>query len=199
MLVYQDNNAALRSSPPPWLDGALGLHARESLDHGTRWWGIGNAHLVGPRDGGESLGDGWHVSVAAPINPQDFRRTLRWCRTVDSVDTAGRVWAAPVILNERGDRVILVAYGKDFLPALTAAQGRAVSIARAAREQLETAQEMEDGGIDLSVAARWTAELLALTHHVDMGTLAALSLVDEELILSVLSAVTGKSLRKSED
>jgi len=198
VLVYQDTRAAGRTTPPPWLDGAADLHARESLDHSQRWWGIGNAHLVGPRDGGEALDDGWHVSIAGRINPQEFRRVMRWCRTTEARDTAGRAWAAPVILSTGGDRTILVAYGKDFLPALTPAQDRAVSIARAAREALETAHEVDGAGLDMSLAARWTAELLALTHHVDMGTLAALQLVDEALILAVLSAATGLPLKKSE-
>ena len=199
MLVYKDTKASERRNPPPWMEGAHDLQERnERGTDSVRWWGIGNPHLVGDRRDWFTLDDGWKVSVAGPVNPQEFRRVMRWCRTVDVECTNGRKWTAPVILNEKGNRVILVSYGKDLLPALTAAQSRAFEIATAAREHLESAQEVEDGGLDMEVAVRWAVELLALTHHISMEAIAVLELMDEALILSVLAAATGLSLKKDD-
>lgn len=198
MLVYRDTKAATRRQAPPFLDGAADLFERADRNGQFRYWGIGNAHLVGERSDWQDMEDGFQVSVAGPINPQQFRRVMRWCRTVQVEDTQGRQWTAPVILNEHGDRSILVTYGRDFLPALTNAQTRAVEIAKAARDALVGAQEVEGGGLDMAVAARWTAELLSLTHHVSMEVLAVLELIDEALILAVLSATTGLKLAKVE-
>lgn len=198
MLVYKDTQAAKRRTPPPWLESAVDLQEANDRTGKARWWGIGNAHLVGERDDWISLDDGWQVAVAGPINPQQLRRSLRWCRTVNVEDTHGRVWTAPVILNEHGDRCILVSYGKDFLPVLNPAQARAVEISKAARDALVVAQEVEGGGLDMSVAARWVAELLSLTHHIGMEPIAALGLIDEALILEILSAAVGLKLAKVE-
>ena len=197
MLVYQDKQPAKRRTPPPGVDGVADLLCVECREGKHRWWGIQHAHLIGPRTDWIDLDDGWQVAVVDKITPQTFRRDLRWCRTVTVEDTAGRAWAAPVILSEAGDRIILVAYGRDFLPVLTPAQERAAAIATAARQQLLAAQEMGDG-IDFTVGARWTAELLSLTHHISMETLAALHLIDEALILAVLQSASALTLKKAE-
>lgn len=198
MLVYRDTRAAKRRVPPPWLDGAADLAEAGDRTGAFRWWGIGNAHLVGERADWTDLDDGWQVAVAGELNPQTFRRTIRWCRTLNVEDTHGRAWTAPVVLNESGDRCILVSYGADFLPVLSNAQTRALDIANAARQALNAAREVEGGGLDWPVAARWVAELLALTHHVSMGEIAALGMVDDALILAVLSATTGLALKASD-
>lgn len=200
MLVYKDTKAPERRNAPPWLEGAADLGERnERGQERFRWWGIGNPHLVGERNDWRQLDDGWQVGVAGPIDPQQFRRTLRWCRTINVQCTNGRTWTAPVILNERGSRVILVSYGKDLLPALTAAQSRAFEIATAAREHLEAAFQTEDGGLDMDIAVRWAVELLTLTHHISMEAIAVLELMDEALILSALAAATGLNLKKADE
>jgi hypothetical protein len=198
MLVYKDTQAGKRREPPAWLEGAADLQEANDRDGKARWWGIGNAHLVGERDDWQELDNGWRVAVAGPVDPRQFRRSIRWCRTVQVEDTHGRQWTAPVILNEHGDRCILVSYGKDFLPALNPAQARAVEIAKAARDALVAAQEVEEGGLDMSVAARWVAELLSLTHHIDMEVVAVLGLIDEALILEALAATVGLNLKKAD-
>jgi hypothetical protein len=198
MLVYKDTQAGKRREPPAWLEGAADLQEANDRDGKARWWGIGNAHLVGEREDWQELDNGWRVAVAGPVDPRQFRRSIRWCRTVQVDDTHGRQWTAPVILNEHGDRCILVSYGKDFLPALNPAQARAVEIAKAARDALVAAQEVEEGGLDMSVAARWVAELLSLTHHIGMEVVAVLGLIDEALILEALAATVGLNLKKAD-
>ncbi len=198
MLVYRDTKAAKRRAPPPGLDGAADLHEASDRNGRFRWWGIGNAHLVGERDDWTDLDDGWQVAAVGKLDPQQSRRTIRWCRTVDVQDAQGRTWTAPVVLNMNGDRCILVSYGKDFLPVLSNAQERALSLATAARDALVAAQGIDGAGLDMPVAARWVAELLALTHHMGMETMGALGLIDDALILSVLSAATGLSLKTAD-
>ncbi len=198
MLVYRDTKAAKRRVPPPGLDGAADLLEVADRNGRFRWWGISNAHLVGERDDWADLDDGWQVAVASKVDPQMFRRTMRWCRTVDVDDAHGRTWTAPVVLNASGDRCILVSYGKDFLPVLSNAQERALAVASAARDALVAAQGIDGAGLDFPVAARWVAELLALTHHIGMEAIGALGLIDDALILAVLGAATGLSLKTAE-
>lgn len=196
MLVYGDTKAAERRTAPPWLAGAADLCEVQSKDGSKRYWGIGNPHLVGERNDWQDLDDGWQVAIADAIDPQRFRRELRWCRTNQAEDTIGRVWSMPCILNEQGDRCILVRYGKDFLPSLTPEQSRAVEIAKAARDALTCA--VDGGELDMAIAARWTAELLALSHHVSVEVIGALCFIDDSLILSALSAAVGLPLKKKE-
>lgn len=198
MLIFQDNQPSTRQTPPPWLVGCADVLRVEDRTGAHRWWGVGNAHLIGPRDDYLPLSDGWLVALAGDLSPQIYRRTLRWCRTTEVEDTQGRTWTAPTILNAAGERVILVSYGRDYLPVLSADQARAVEIATAARQQLLAAHDLGEA-IDFSVAARWAAELLALTHHLSAEVLAVLAVLDEALILGVLSAACGLPLKRQGD
>lgn len=201
MIVYKDTRAATRTTAPPWLEGAADLLAVESLDRQARLFGIGqnNAHLIGERRDWQDLEDGWQFAVAGPLCPDEFARTLRWCRTIEAVDTQGRTWRAPIILGEHGDRLILVTYGgKDFRPLLTPVQERICQLASDARHAICAAAASEEGGIDWALGARWTAELLCLTHHISMEVIGAIGVVDDALTLAVLSAATGKRLKPTE-
>jgi len=202
VLVYRDTRAKDRRIPPPWLAGAADLLEVSDRQGRFRYWGIGNAHLIGERDDWTSLSDGWQVAVAGPINPQEFRRSLRWCRTLNSEDTQGRVWTGPVVTDAKGNRLILAAYGPDFLPVLNNAQQRAWDVAQAVREHLLAAQEVEDGSLDMSLCARWAAEYLSLTHHVSPEVLTAMphaALLDESLILRILSNAVGGRIVSGDD
>lgn len=197
MLVYKDTRGGTRRTPPTWLDGAADLMEVGDRHGAARWWGIGNAHLIGERTDWTDLDDGWQVAVAGPIDPRQMRRTLRWCRTCDVIDTQGRPWAVPVITDSKGNRLILAAYGKDFLPVLSAAQQRAWDIATAARDHFLAVQSVDDARLDMSLCARWMAELLSLTHHLSAEVMLALpqeSLLDEALILSGLTVAVGGRL-----
>ena len=196
MLVFQDAQARERQTPPAFLAGAVDLLQVEDRKGLHRWWGIGNAHLVGP-DGKEfrELSDGWSVAITGLINPADYRRDIRWASCADAEDTRGRAWRAPRILSEGGERIILVTYGRDFLPTMTPEQARAVEVASAAR--LAVLSAMESGGVvDFSLGARWAAELLAITHHLSVECLAVIGVLDEQLILAVLSVSCGLPLKR---
>lgn len=199
MLVYKDTKANIRRDPPPWLDGADDLQECNERSGQVRYWGIGNAHLVGDRKDWTALDDGWSVSIAGPIDPQDFRRVMRWCRTVEVEDTQGREWTAPVITDSKGNRLILAAYGKDFLPVLTNAQQRAWEVVQAAREHLTAINAIEGSQMDMGLCARWAVELLSLTHHISPEVILELGVLDEALILATLSAAVGGKIVESED
>jgi len=196
MLVYKDTLATTRRIPPPWLEGAADLMEAQDRQGRYRWWGIGNAHLVGEREDWQDLDSGWQVAVAGKIDPRQFRRVMRWCRTVQVRDTLGREWTAPVITDSKGNRLILVAYGGDFLPVLNPAQARAWDLVQAARAHFAAVQSVDDAELDMPLCARWAAELLALTHHISMGTIGMLRLMDDALALEVLSAAVGGTIRE---
>ncbi len=196
MLVYKDTLATTRRIPPPWLEGAADLMEAQDRQGRYRWWGIGNAHLVGEREDWQDLDDGWQVAVAGKIDPHQFRRVMRWCRTIQVNDTQGREWTAPVITDSKGNRLILVAYGADFLPVLNPAQARAWDLVQAARAHFAAVQSVDDAELDMPLCARWAAELLALTHHISMSAIGTLRLMDDALALEVLSAAVGGTIRE---
>jgi hypothetical protein len=197
MLVYRDTKATTRKTPPPWLDGAADLLEVADRQGKYRWWGIGNAHLIGERDDWRTLDDGWEVAAAGKPDPRQFRRVMRWCRTVQVKDTRGMEWTAPVITDSRGNRLILVSYGPDYLPALNPAQQRAWEIVQAAREHFAAVQSVDEAEMDMPLCAHWAAELLALTHHISMEVIGVLRLLDDALILEVLSAAVGGTIREA--
>lgn len=189
MIVYHDTTPDTRDTPPPWLVGAHDLHRRDA--QGGRWWGVG-AHpwLVGPQDTTwHDLDDGWRCCLVGDLDPVALRRAQRWCDTEPAVDLHARRWAAPVILGDDGQPVFRVAYGEDFLPALTPEQQRAQEIAKAARQALSS------GGIDGPYARRWAAGLLEITHHLHVQVIGKLTLLDDALVLSVLQPAAGKRLK----
>lgn len=189
MIIYHDTKAADRDTPPPWLVGATNLHRRDG--RGERWWGVGpTPWLVGPQAGTwHELADGWRCLLLGELDPRDLRRDQRWCDSEPAVDLHARRWAAPVILGEDGGPVFRVSYGRDFLPALTSEQSQAQTIAEAARQALAS------GGIDGPHARRWAAMLLTITHHLDVEVIGALGLLDDALVLSVLSPASGRPLK----
>ncbi len=197
MLVYKDTQAQKRRTPPPWLDGAADLMEANDREGRFRWWGIEHAHLIGERDDWRTLDDGWQVAVTGPIDPQCFRRVMRWCRTAEVADTQGRQWTAPVITDAKGNRLILVAYGPDFLPVLNPAQARAWELVQAAREHFLAVQSVDDAELDMPLCARWAAELVALTHHISMEVIGTLRLMDDALALNVLSAAVGGVIQEA--
>jgi hypothetical protein len=118
--------------------------------------------------------DGWSVALVPGItfDPRHLVRLQGWADVLEVCDMQRRAWHAPVIRRKGGGRAFRVAYGKDWLPALTPEQERAEEICRAALDaaNLET---------PMSVACQWAAELLSMTHHLTPSALAALALVDE--------------------
>jgi hypothetical protein len=191
VLLYRDKKPERSQTPPAWLVGAANLQRRD-LGEGATAWAIGEAYLVGDRTDWRPLADGYDVALLSPFNPQDITRDQRWARTCDATDLQGRTWSAPVISGPDGTRHFAVAYGEDYLPALTPDQLRAVAITQAARDALLSDN---DAGMDMSMACRWTAELLTLTHHLTMEILGKLCLIDDALALSVLGIATSQKLK----
>lgn len=152
----------------------------------------------GPDADWRLLADGWEACQAAPsLSPAVLARPLRWCRVVPVDDANGRAWLAPVILTPDGARAYTVAYGgPDFLPQPTPAQSAAETIAREARDTvLRQSGDPEAAGVPVPVACRWVASLLALSHHLSADTIAALGLIDDQLVRSVLHAAAGLDRR----
>jgi hypothetical protein len=190
MIIYRDTQHATRRTPPPGCDGAVDLVERPAADGSL--WAIGDGILVGPAPdrAWTDIGDGWQARLLDPLDTQRLRRDQRHVTTSWIADLRARHWAAPVVLADGGERALRVTYGADFLPALTDDQRHAEAIARAARDALVSNAE-----IDMALAARWTADLLAFANHVAPATLAALHLIDDALVVGVLSTAAGVRVR----
>ena len=141
--------------------------------------------------------DGWQVAEFgdAPWSPDlDLSRMDSWCRSLPVEDAKGRKWLAPVIRLPDGCRAYPVAYaGADFLPAPTPDQQVADAIAQEAHSALTTAAT--SGGVPVRAACQWAARLLSLTHHLTPATIAALGLLDGELVQRVLMVAAGMDAR----
>jgi hypothetical protein len=193
VIIYHDTKAADRDTPPPWLVGAIDLHRRDGK--GQRWWGVGpSPWLVGDHPGDWiALDDGWRCRLVGELDPLVLRRHQHWCDTAPAVDLQGRRWCTPVILADDGQPIFRVTYGgDDFLPQLTPEQTQAKEIALAARQALKT------GGIEGAHAKRWAARLLEIANHISVQVIARTGLMDDVLVLSALSPVTGLPLKREE-
>ncbi len=133
----------------------------------------------------------WQVGASGGIYPGDLERIgLLWCDTTEAADMRGRTWRAPVILTEDGGRAFRVAYGRDWLPALTPEQARAEKIAQEARTAMAS-----PAGLTMQVACQWAAELLCVTYHLCPEAVAATNLLDDALVIDVLCAAVSKPLK----
>lgn len=169
-------------TPPPWLLGADDVAHTMCADGSL--FGVGHPALLGSSGPWRDCGEGW--ACAGSQDPRELRRARLWCDVVDGVDQAGRWWSFPVILDREGRRSIRVAYGKDWLPALTPEQERAEAIAKEARAVLTGGQDPGP-----QVGCQWTAELLSITHHISPGVCQALHFIDDMLLAQALTIAAG--------
>jgi hypothetical protein len=176
-----------RPTAPAWLAGAEGLAQRRCRDGVL--WAIGDPITLGDDGPWIDIGDG--ISVAGPVESHaEYERNAAWLRTVTVSDLRGRAWEVPVILDERGERAFCVSYGADFLPAPTPEQYRMLDIAKAARDALIAASSGTQD-IPMQMACRWAAELLCASYHLTPETVAALAILDDELVLQIIGNAVG--------
>lgn len=180
MLRYLDRTS--QPIPPHWLRGASDLAHTVCKDGAL--WGVGHPALLGDAGPWKPCGDG--IEIAGQQDPAELRRGRLWCEVVGAVDRADQIWSAPVILDRDGRRAFRVAYGDDWLPALSDEQVRAEAIAREARAALTGGQ---DPGT--AVGCQWAAELLCITHHLTPKGIAALRLMDDMLMAQTLTIAAG--------
>jgi len=156
-------------------------------------WGVGDALTL---DGGgiwNDLADGY--AVAGPVDAHEaYQKRQSWFSTVEVEDLSGRVWQAPRIIDASGERVFRVAYGRDFLPELTAEQYRILDVAKAARDAI-AASTSGTQDATTQMACRWAAELLACTYHLSVDSIATLRIMDDALAVAVISAAIGLSCK----
>lgn len=188
MILYRDNLPRL--TPPDWLVGAPDLVVRESV--GGRYWAIGEAYLCGPQERNKwvDVGDGFSATIVGALDARPLTRAQRWCETVCGPDLQSRLWTIPTPLALDGSRTFRVAYGADYLPALTPEQQRTEDIARAARGAL-IAAGCNDEPLPMRIACAWTAELLSITNYVTPKVLGELGLIDDVLVAATLYASGG--------
>jgi hypothetical protein len=125
--------------------------------------------------------EGWEVAVipGVPFDPRLLARVQGWAGVAEIQDMHRRTWLCPLIREPGGRRAFQVAYGRNWLPALTPEQSRAEEICRAALDATNQDTPM-------SVICQWAAELLSLTHHTTPAALAAAAVVDGILALETL-------------
>lgn len=196
MLLYRDTLHGSRRDPPPWLVGVADVHCREGAR--GRLWGAGDGRVVGEQQHWLDLDDGWQCSAVGKAEPETCRREIAWADCGKVLSLAGEVWSAPILLTSDGNRAFRVAYGDDWLPALTPEQERAEAVANAAREALLRAVPSEDNpgeGLPMRVACQWAAELLSLAQGVTPQIIARLRVMDDRLAVGALMVATGMKVQ----
>ena len=179
MIIYRTTGPC-----PDFLAGAPSLCSR--IVEGGCLWGICDPILFSPPEAGwVEVPCGRAALVGSPQDPPLARHIDGMPLNV-ARDRAGHGWAVPCILNQGGERSFVAAIGADWLPSLSAEQSRLYEVAKAARADLMRCADLPDDGLDAAVAARWCAELICAANYIDAGTLLALRLLDEALILSAL-------------
>jgi hypothetical protein len=184
MIVYRDNKASKRQTPP-WLVGASDLIIREdTANFDIKYYGIGPAHSVGAGDKWTDLGDGYDARIVGELSSYLLTRHLPFVPVSEAMDMMGRGWHVPQVLNEDVP-LIIPTYDDNYLPVYNTEQQRIIDIAKAARAALRS------GGVDMSVAGRWTAELICCANHISEKALLRLNLLDNALVLTTLQVATG--------
>ncbi len=163
-------------------DGAALVHREIADGHVV---GIGDPLVWNQPRRWEDVGDGWSVALVpgTVLEPRYLTRLQGWADVGAVRDMHGRIWHAPVIRRVGGGRAFRVAYGRDWLPALTPEQARAEEIVAAA---LDAANQ----DTPMAVACQWAAELLSMTNHITPAALAATALMDETLAVGVVQMAT---------
>ncbi len=179
---------------PPWLAEWQPRSLSASLCHRE----VEAGHIVGiceplvfkPANRWVDIDESWSVGrvPGSKVEHDALVRDVLWCDIRAVRDLKDQVWAAPVILTATGGRAFRTAYGKDWLPELTAEQVRAEQIARAARDEFLRG---ENSALDMSVCCQWAAELLSLTHHLHPAVFSALALLDDRLAPETLGVAAG--------
>lgn len=199
MIVYEESPPREDGAAPEWLDGAPDLQRREGP--GKRWWGIGSGAMVGPHENAKwsPIGSGMSALLIRGFDPLTLAKSQQWCPTTAVADLKGRLWRAPCLLNEKGERQFFVSYGGDsFEPDLTPEQINAEKIAKAVRDAINAANatsETENLGLPIAMACRAAAVGLALVNHIPYEAFAPLRLLDDALTAGVLYAMSGKTPR----
>lgn len=190
MILYRDTKSHERITPPAWLEGAADLQSREDQD--GRLWGIGDGRLIGPADKGwQDVGDGFQARLLKPFNPGLLARSPDWCRFHRATDLHGTLWAVPQILAQDGSTLAIQAtYGPGWEIELTPLQAQADKASRWARHAISAAVEA-DAPLTVADGCQAAAEILSSVLHVSPQTLAALRLLDQGFVLTVLRTAAG--------
>jgi hypothetical protein len=185
--VIRFRDSKSRPTPPPWLVGASDLVQRVSRD-GTLW-GAGDALTLDAGGIWHDIGDG--IAVAGPTDAHDaYQKRQAWFTTEAVEDLSGRTWEIPRIVDANGERAFRVAYGPDFLPALTAEQYAMIEIAKAARDGVIASQTgVQD--VDMPTACRWAAALLCCSYHLNAASVGCLHILDDALVVGAIQAACG--------
>lgn len=156
--------------------------------------------MVGPHDGSQwrPIVPGIAATLLPDLDPLTMAMRQAWCPVTRVADLKGRVWLAPCLLNEKGERQFYVSYGDDFEPYLTPEQANAEKVALAVRSAITAANATSDTehiGLPTAMACRAAAVFLALVNHVPFEAFAPLRLLDTALTAGVLYSATGKTPR----
>jgi hypothetical protein len=182
VITYLDTTHT--SACPPWLVGAQSIATAEG-PHG-RLWGAGDPWLLRCTMADPEMDGDWRCRWDGV--PEQLRKHL-WAEPVPVEDLQGRKWRAPKILTSSGERAFSVAYGRDWLPALTPAQERALAIAKAAKTAFDGADYP-----DQPTCCQWAAELLTVCHHIPVDAVGACAIMDDALVIKILAAATATDI-----
>lgn len=185
MLVWRSKSggvpvvpACLSDWEPRGHNGAQLVHRETDAGHVV---GVGDPLVWQPPRKWFDVEDGWQVAMVPGVKfePRWLVRAQGWADVEEATDMHGRTWLAPKIRSPGGRRAFRVAYGRDWLPALSDEQRRAEEICEAA---------VNAAGADtpMSVACQWAAELLCMAMHATPIALAVLALVDDVLAVETL-------------
>ncbi len=195
MIAYLTKSGGLPAVPESlseWIPRPGYALCHSDLADGAHLVGIGDPVVFGSPRRWYDLSDDWRVGLTpgTKFNPGALTRGQLWCDTVTVCDLMDRPWQVPRIRDAEGRRAFRVAYGRDWLPALTDEQARCEEIADAASHALAS------GDCPMSVACQWAAEFLAAVNHITVEALAALALLDDRLVLGVISAALSRGVEK---
>jgi len=103
-------------------------------------------------------------------------------------DKNGDPWAAPLVLGDTGARLFPVSFGPKWEPCFTPEQSTLLNIAAAVQADLGRYLRGEAPEL-LPTLLEWAATALVAANHIPMDAIQGLSLMDDHLMVGVLTVM----------
>lgn len=194
MTIYLlDRTARGGARLPAWLAGCPHL-VRVATEHGDLV-STCEPYRLGPpavADWRELVDGWWILSDGQPDELHRWSRQRKDLPAASVEDARGQAWAAPRVLDQGGEPLLPLPWGRDSSGARcrvpTPEQHRLLTTARAARAEI-VAKTL--GCVPMDVAAEWVETLLEAAYHLSGLAMGVLGLIDDRLAVNVLLAAAG--------
>ncbi len=191
MILVRDTLSHGGTRLPDWLAGCRELQRVQTDCGDVLTAGDPLFITIPPHLAWHDLGDGWQVTSNGGVDHDRYMRMRPDIETAPVRDAQGKMWAAPIVLDQQGHCAMPLPWGKVDgirMRCPTAEQQRLINASEAARAEI-LAQRLDQ--VPINIIAEWVHALLAATYHLSGDVIDALQIMDDNLAAGVLLAASG--------